>query len=72
MPNAYIEPSPTAVVYDGRLLHTGRRGTSELFQSVKDIMTFRVVLIVADDGEEDFGTSAQLPTNLEPFPFTSF
>lgn len=49
-------------------METWKEGTKTLFSPVDYIMSYRYFMIVADDGEVDFGPIVALPGGMKPFP----
>ncbi|OSX81286.1 hypothetical protein BU14_0022s0007 [Porphyra umbilicalis] len=58
----------TAGAYDETILRTWKEATKTIFSPILRIMSYRCILLLADDGEVSLGSPAKPPTNFDPFP----
>lgn len=58
----------TSQAHDGRFLESWKDGTRTIFRAVDHTMSHRLFMIVADDGELDFGPNMTYPDKMEVFP----
>jgi len=59
----------TAGAYDENILHTWKQSTSTIFTPIQHIMSYRGILLLADEGQVDLGGPvATPPPTFEPFP----
>ena len=59
----------TAGAYNETLLRTWKQGTPTVFTPIQHIMSYRCILLLADDGHVDLGSPvASPPPNFEAFP----
>ena len=61
----------TSGAYDGSMLQTWRDGTKKVFSPITHIMSYRCILLLADNGNVNLGDPVEeLPTGFEPFEDT--
>lgn len=66
----HIRPYLTSTAYDGSLLESWKAGSSEIFNAVDNLMSYRSFLLFGDDGEVDGGPGVPFPVNIKHFPDT--
>lgn len=63
-----MTPYATAGAYDDSVLHTWKLGTERLFAPIAHIMSYRCLLLIADDGHVQTGVPVKVPSSdFEPF-----
>lgn len=64
----HAHPYATANGYDDYLLETWKVGSSLYFKSMAHILSYRSLMLIADDGKIDFGAQIQMSEHLEACP----
>lgn len=64
----HTRSASTSQADDGKLLGTWKEGSRTLFATFDQIMSSRCFMMVADDGDVDFGAEVPQPVGIDEFP----